>query len=82
MGLGDVSWLLSNPTILAILAGFIAAMGWGFRQRIAGAKAERDKQAKHRLDAIKDRKELDDEVADLGHADLDDRFKRWLQDNR
>lgn len=76
------AWFLSNPTILAILAAIIGALGWGFNQRLAGAQAERNKQAKARLDAIKDRKELDDEVADLGHADLDDRFKRWLQDNR
>jgi len=28
------------------------------------------------------KKELDDEIADLGPADLDTRFKRWLQDGR
>lgn len=40
-----LGFLLSNPTMLATLAGFIGALGWGFRQRLAGAKAERDKQA-------------------------------------
>lgn len=39
-----LGWFLSNPTILAILAGFIGALGWGFKQRLAGAQAERNKQ--------------------------------------
>lgn len=38
--------LLSNPTMLAIMAGIIGALGWGFKQRVAGARLERDKQAK------------------------------------
>lgn len=40
-----LAWLFSNPTILAIGAGIIGALGWGFQQRLAGAKAERNKQA-------------------------------------
>lgn len=72
----------SNSTFYLLGAAIIGALIAYMKGRLSGARLERDKQAKHRLDAIKDRKELDDEVADLGHADLDDRFKRWLQDNR
>jgi hypothetical protein len=37
---------LSNPTMLAIMAGIIGALGWGFKQRLTGARLEREKQAK------------------------------------
>jgi hypothetical protein len=38
--------LLLNPTVLAILAGVFGALGWGWKQRRAGAASERAKQAK------------------------------------
>lgn len=38
--------LLSNPTLLAIMAGIVGALGWGFKQRLTGARLEREKQAK------------------------------------
>ncbi|QOF71490.1 hypothetical protein IG197_27760 [Aminobacter sp. SR38] len=38
--------LLSSPTLLAIMAGIIGALGWGFKQRLTGARLEREKQAK------------------------------------
>ncbi|MGN6772608.1 MAG: ABC transporter permease [Rhizobiaceae bacterium] len=72
--------LLANPTILAIIAGVLGALGWGFHQRLAGAKAERTKQAADQLDAIQKRKETDDEVASLGPADVDARLRGWLRD--
>ena len=77
-----ILWLISNPTIIAIVAGVIGALGYGFKQRRAGAQAERDKQARARVEAIKDRKEIDDEVDSLAPADLDTRFKRWMSDDR
>ena len=72
--------LLANPTILAIIAGVLGALGWGFHQRLSGAKAERNKQAADQLDAIKDRKEKDDEVNSLGPADVDSRLSKWMRD--
>lgn len=36
-----IAWLLSNPTILAIGFGVIAAAGAWFKGRLSGAKAER-----------------------------------------
>jgi len=65
---------------------FILALGgallWGWKQRSAGAAKVRAEQERAKAKAIKDKKELDDEIADLGPADLDTRFKRWLQDGR
>ena len=37
--------LLLNPTVLAIIAGILGALGWGWKQRSAGAAKERAKQA-------------------------------------
>lgn len=76
-------WLASNPTVVAIVGGILAALGWGYSQRRAGAKTERAKQDRARADAIKDRKDIDDEVENLGPADLDVRFDRWrMPDDR
>ena len=74
--------LLANPTILAIIAGVLGALGWGFHQRLAGAKAERAKQAADQLDAIQKRKETDDEVDALGPADVDARLDKWVRDGK
>ncbi|TGQ69856.1 ABC transporter permease [Mesorhizobium sp. M00.F.Ca.ET.186.01.1.1] len=40
-----LSFLFANPTIAGIGAAVIAALGWGFRQRLAGLRAERARQA-------------------------------------
>lgn len=36
--------IASNPTIIALFAAVVGGIGWGFQQRLAGAKAERNKQ--------------------------------------
>lgn len=40
-----LAFLISNPTVLVVLAGIVGALGFGFQQRLAGAKAERNKVA-------------------------------------
>lgn len=40
-----LSFLLHNPTILGIAGAIVAALGWGFRQRLAGERSERARQA-------------------------------------
>lgn len=47
-----LSYLLSNSTIVAILAGIVGAIGWGVRQRSAGASKERAKNLKEKNDAL------------------------------
>jgi hypothetical protein len=46
-----LAWLLSNPTILAIGAAIVGALGFGFQQRLAGVKAERNAQKAKEADA-------------------------------
>jgi hypothetical protein len=46
-----LAFILSNPTILGIGAAIIAALGFGFQQRLAGAKAERNSQKAKEADA-------------------------------
>ena len=54
---------LDNPTLLAIMAGIIGALGWGFGQRLTGARLEREKQAKAEQKA----RDIADEVqSDIG----------------
>lgn len=52
--------LLSNPTVIAVLAGILGVLGFGFQQRRAGAKAERAKQ-EEREDRARD---INDEIED------------------
>lgn len=40
-----LAFLLGNPTIIAFFASVVGGIIWGFHQRLAGAKAERNKQA-------------------------------------
>ncbi|UDL89519.1 ABC transporter permease [Mesorhizobium sp. PAMC28654] len=40
-----VAFLLGNPAILALGAAIVGGLGFGFQQRLAGAKAERVRQA-------------------------------------
>lgn len=54
--------LIGNPTILAIMAGVLGALGWGFKQRLAGAAAERAKQAVARQKAAEELHEMDREA--------------------
>jgi len=60
-----LAWLLTNPTVLAIGAGIVGAIGLAFQQRLAGAKAERNKQAVKELAAANDRLEMNREATDI-----------------
>lgn len=43
--------LIPGGSLTAILAAIVAALGWGFHQRLAGAKAERSKARAKEADA-------------------------------
>lgn len=58
-----LAWFLSNPTILATGAAIIGAIGLAFQQRLAGAKAERNKQAVKDATAATEGQQIDDAVA-------------------
>lgn len=63
-----LAFLLSNPAIIAIGAAIIGALGFGFQQRLAGAKAERNAQKAKEADSYA--KHLEDlaRAASAGNA--------------
>jgi|GEM_PF-3423319 len=73
-------WLLSNPTILALGAGLVGALGWGFQQRLAGARAERDKQAQAEAAARTLADQVDNEIGALRPEAIKKELKSWARD--
>ena len=56
---------LLGPKIIGIMALVLAALGWGFQQRLAGAKAERNKQKAKEADAYESHLK---DIADAANA--------------
>ncbi|WP_421917398.1 ABC transporter permease [Mesorhizobium sp.] len=77
---GVLAFLLGSPTILAIGAAIIGALGFGFKQRLAGVKAERAKQATAEAVA----RDIADQVQnDIGALPADQarrELKSWARD--
>ncbi|MFK0688001.1 hypothetical protein ACFX5Q_07320 [Mesorhizobium sp. IMUNJ 23033] len=57
-----IAFILGNKAFLGFLAAVLGALGFGLQQRLAGAKAERNKQAAKDLAAVNDRLEMDREA--------------------
>ncbi|MES0049232.1 ABC transporter permease [Mesorhizobium sp. M0053] len=72
-----IAWFLSNPTVLAIGAAIIGALGFGFQQRLAGAKAERNKQAADNAAAGTEADKIDDAVAGREPRVNRERLGKW-----
>lgn len=74
------AWLLTNPTILAIGAGVVGALGWGFHQRLAGAQAERGKQAEADVAARNVADQVDNDIGALPADAVKKELKSWARD--
>jgi len=74
------AWFLSNPTILAVGAGLLGAMGWGFRQRLAGAAAERNKQAAAEARARDTSDQIQNDIGALPPDAVRKEAKTWAKD--
>lgn len=73
---GRVSgWLLAAGGLIAI------GVSLWLKGRQEGKALMREEQERHRREAITLRKKLDSEVEDLGHADLDHRFSKWVRED-
>lgn len=72
-----IAFFLSNPTILAIGATIIGAIGLAFQQRLAGAKAERNKQAVVTAAAATEGQKIDDAVAGRSPSDNRKELGTW-----
>ncbi|RWE77857.1 ABC transporter permease [Mesorhizobium sp.] len=75
-----LAWLLTNPTILAIGAGLVGALGWGFHQRLAGARAERNKQAEAEAVARNIADQVDNDIGALPAEAVRKELKSWARD--
>lgn len=72
-------WKAKLAALGLLLAALSAALLKAFLAGKAAARAAADKA---NLKAMRKRKEIDDEVNSLDHADLDDRYSKWLRDKR
>lgn len=66
-------WLSAIGIVLSLL--FVAWM----KARAEGKAIAEAEQEQRRAEARQVRKDTDDEVDGLGHADLDERFNRWVR---
>lgn len=72
-----LAWILSNPTILAIGAAIIGALGFGLQQRRAGAKAEKAKQAQAEAKARDVADQVDNDIGALPADKAREELKKW-----
>jgi hypothetical protein len=68
--------LLMNPTVLAILAGIAAALGWGWKQRRAGAASVRAEQAKAEQRANDIADEIQNDVRAMSPEQIDAELRK------
>lgn len=68
---------LSNPALIAIFGSIVGGIIWGFSQRLAGAKAERNKLAAADAKATTEGQKIDDAVAGRSPADNRERLGKW-----
>ncbi|AZO08576.1 MULTISPECIES: ABC transporter permease [unclassified Mesorhizobium] len=74
-----LSFLLGNPALLRLMASFIAALGWGFHQRLAGARAERARQAAGETAARDVADQVDNDIAALPADAIRKELKSWAR---
>lgn len=75
------AWLTLGRTGAVAVGGALLALLTFGKVRTDAIAGERAKQDRERLKAIKARKEINDDIAQVGHADLDTRLKQWLRDH-
>ena len=71
--------MLSKFKTFAALCGafFVAVVIAFLKGRKAGVDHIEAEQNRRRLESMKQRKEIDDEIGALGAQDIDERLKRW-----
>lgn len=62
---------------LGVLLTMIASIWWKGRQD--GKELMREEQERHRREALEAKRKRDSEIDDLGPADVDQRFERWVR---
>lgn len=82
-----MTWLLTlwgKAKFYALAAGAaVAAVAVAYwRVREDGKNAARLEQERARADAMRQRKDVDDDVSQMGSTDLDREYDKWLRDNQ
>ena len=75
-----LSFLLGNPTVLGIGAAILAALGWGVRQRLAGERSERARQAAAEAVAHDIADQVQNDIGALPAATARKELKSWARD--
>lgn len=71
-----IGWFLSNPTVIAIFGGMVAALIAFMRGRVSGAQKERDKQLRERIAAREIADEVDNDVGAMPPERVRDELAR------
>jgi hypothetical protein len=72
-----LTWLLANPTVIAIVAGILGAFGWGLKQRAAGAAKERARQHEAEAKARTIADEVENDVGALPGSKAREELHKW-----
>ncbi|RWA92628.1 ABC transporter permease [Mesorhizobium sp.] len=75
-----LSFLSGNPATLGVVASLIAALGWGFHQRLAGARVERARQAASEAAARDIAGQVDNDIGALPADAVRKELKSWARD--
>ena len=75
-----LTFLLGNPTLLGIGAAILAAFGWGVRQRLAGERTERARQAATEAAAHDIADQVQNDIGALPAATARKELKSWARD--
>jgi hypothetical protein len=75
-----LSFLLGNPTLLGVGAAILAALGWGVRQRLAGERSERARQAAAEAAAHDIADQVQNDIGALPAATARKELKSWARD--
>lgn len=70
-------WRLKAAAIGAALLLVLAGMVRAYRAGLRAAAQEADRR---RIEALRRKGQIDDEIDTLGHADLDRRWSEWMRD--
>jgi type II secretory pathway pseudopilin PulG len=74
-----LGWVLSNPMVIAIFGGLMAAAVAFFKGRSAGKQSERDKQARARQKAIDTANKVETDVGSLPADKAREELKKWVR---
>ncbi|RWC87360.1 MAG: ABC transporter permease [Mesorhizobium sp.] len=75
-----LDFLLTNPAILGIGAAILAAFGWGVRQRLAGERAERARQAATEAAAREVADQIQNDIGALPAVAARKELRSWARD--